>query len=116
VDGLFRGDSSKPETQDETGRREATTILVLSLQRGELAPADKSYLDQEVMAKTGLSQADADKRVADAFVGAQTAAEATRKTLAHTLLWTFVALLIGAFCASLAGTIGGRQRDHVVTI
>jgi hypothetical protein len=116
VDWLFRGDGSKPETQGETERREAATILALSLKRGELAPADKSYLDQLVIAKTGLSQADADKRVIDAFVGAQTAAEAARKTLAHTLLWTFVALLIGAFCASLAGTIGGRQRDHVVTI
>ena len=116
VDSLFRGDGSKPETQGEPGRREAATILALSLQRGELTSADKSYLDQVVMAKTGLSQADADKRVADAFTGAQTAAEATRKTLARTLLWTFVALLIGAFCASVAGTIGGRQRDHVVTI
>jgi hypothetical protein len=25
----------------------------------------------------------------------------------------FIALLTGAFCASLAATIGGRQRDHV---
>jgi hypothetical protein len=69
-----------------------------------------------VMAKTGASQADADKRVSDSFASAQTAAEAARKTVAHTLLWIFVALLIGAFCASFAGTIGGRQRDHVVTV
>jgi len=30
---------------------------------------------------------------------------------AHTLLWLFVALLVGAFSASYAGTIGVRQRD-----
>ena len=47
---------------------------------------------------------------------AKQTAETIRKTLAHTLLWAFVALLIGAFCASYAATIGGRQRDHVVLI
>jgi hypothetical protein len=30
------------------------------------------------------------------------------------LLWAFLALLIGAFCASFAANIGGRQRDQVV--
>jgi len=41
------------------------------------------------------------------------AAEAARKETGRFLLWTFVALLIGAFCASYAATIGGRQRDHL---
>jgi hypothetical protein len=36
-----------------------------------------------------------------------------RKATAHILLWVFIALLGGAFCASYAATIGGRQRDHV---
>jgi len=36
-----------------------------------------------------------------------------RSAAAQTALWTFVALLIGAFSASIAATIGGRQRDHV---
>jgi hypothetical protein len=29
------------------------------------------------------------------------------------LLWLFLALLMGAFCASYAATMGGRQRDRV---
>jgi len=33
---------------------------------------------------------------------------------AWTALWTFVALLCGAFFASLAALLGGRQRDRVV--
>jgi hypothetical protein len=33
---------------------------------------------------------------------------------AQTALWTFVALLVGAFSASAAATIGGRQRDRVM--
>jgi len=28
------------------------------------------------------------------------------------LLWIFIALLIGAFSASYAATIGGKQRDQ----
>jgi hypothetical protein len=44
------------------------------------------------------------------------AAEAARKETGRFLLWTFVALLVGAFCASYAATIGGRQRDHLTAI
>jgi hypothetical protein len=116
VDSLFRGDGSKPETEVGAANREAATIFAFALQHGELYPSDKTYLDQMVMAETGATQADADKRVSDAFASAQTAAEAARTALAHTLLWTFIALLIGAFCASFAGTIGGRQRDHVPAV
>lgn len=116
VDSLFRWDGSKPQTELGSASREAAAIFAFSLQHGELSASDKSYLDQMVMAKIGASQADADKRVSDAFAGAQTAAETARKAVAHALLWTFIALLIGAFCASFAGTIGGRQRDHVVAI
>ncbi len=39
------------------------------------------------------------------------AAEAARKAAAHSALWMFVALLFGAFIASVAATLGGRQRD-----
>jgi len=35
---------------------------------------------------------------------------------ARLLLWTFLALLIGAFCASYAATIGGRQRDNLKAV
>lgn len=34
-----------------------------------------------------------------------------RQAPAHAALWVFVALLSGAFVASLAATVGGRQRD-----
>jgi hypothetical protein len=116
VDSLFRTDGSKPDVNNAAVSREAAIIFAASLKQGDLSAVDKTYLDQLVMSKTGVSQSEADKRVSDAFLSAKTAAEAARKSIAHTLLWTFVALLIGAFCASFSGTIGGRQRDHVVTI
>ncbi|NYF91438.1 hypothetical protein RBB79_17535 [Tunturiibacter empetritectus] len=116
VDSLFRTDGSKPEIDNTSVNREAGVIFATALKQGDLSAADKTYLDQLVISKTGLSQSDADKRVSDLFLSVKAAAETARKSVAHTLLWTFVALLIGAFCASFAGTIGGRQRDHVVAI
>jgi hypothetical protein len=114
IDSLFRTDGSKPEVENPSVTREAAVIFATSLKQGELSGNDKTYLDQLIMSRTGVSQGDADKRVSDAFLNAKMSAEATRKAVAQSLLWTFIALLIGAFCASLAGTIGGRQRDHVV--
>jgi hypothetical protein len=36
-----------------------------------------------------------------------------RKGAAHSALWTFVALMLGAFVASIAATFGGRHRDDI---
>ena len=116
IDSLFRTDGSKPVVENASATREAAIIFATSIKQGDLSATDKTYLDQLVMSRTGVSQSEADKRVSDAFLSAKSSAEAARKAIAHTLLWTFIALLIGAFCASLSGTIGGRQRDHVVLV
>ena len=71
------------------------------------------YLARLVAAKTGLNSADAQLRVSDTITEARLTEDVARKATARLLLWTFVALLVGAFCASYAATIGGRQRDHV---
>lgn len=117
VDSLFRTDGARPDTSTASVavRVETTRILVLSLQKGELAPADKTYLTQVVAANTGISRTEADARVTDIFTRSQQVADTTRKLTSHGLLWAFLALLIGAFCASFSATIGGRQRDHVLT-
>ena len=49
--------------------------------------------------------------VRDAEVAAREVADKARKASASGALWLFVSLLIGAFAASLAATLGGRQRD-----
>lgn len=104
-------------------RVEIGKIFATGLSTGSLAADDRAYLGQLVAKRTGLSQAEAEARVdavygraakaaADAKAAAQQAAETARKAGAHTALWMFVALLLGAFVASLAATFGGRQRDH----
>jgi hypothetical protein len=116
IDTLFRSESAKPDSNSTSVRGEAGGIFANALRQGDIPAADRSYLAQLVAARTGLSQADADKRVSDVFARDQQAADTARKAVAHSLLWAFLALLIGAFCASFAATIGGRQRDHVVIV
>jgi hypothetical protein len=116
VDTLFRSDTARPDQPTAATRDEVGRLLAQSLRLGEVPAADKSYLVQLVATNTGLTRTDAETRVSDVLGKAQQAADTARKMIAHALLWGFLALLIGAFCASLAATIGGRQRDHVVMV
>jgi hypothetical protein len=113
VDTLFRSDRTP---SDDAARSEAERILANALRQKDIPAPDKNYLEQLVAAKTGLNQPDAAKRVSTVLTTARETLDASRKAAAHLLLWLFIALLIGAFCASYAATIGGRQRDHVRTI
>ena len=116
VDALFRSDSAKPDSNGASVRGEVGRILAQSLRGGSVPAADKNYVAQLVATRTELSQTDAEKRVSDVFAAAQQAANTAHKMIAHALLWVFLALLTGAFFASFAATIGGRQRDHVVMV
>jgi hypothetical protein len=113
VDVLFRSNDPTTDRADVPVRVETAGIYTYALARGNLSAADRTYLGKLVAAKTGLTQTEAEQRAADVFVEIQRAAETARKAAAHLCLWLFVALLIGAFCASYAATIGGRERDHV---
>ena len=77
----------------------------------ELKPADREYVSKVVAARTGLNHADADKRVNDVVLQVKSDADAARKASAQLAFWLTAALLIGAFCASLAATEGGGLRD-----
>ena len=68
---------------------------------------------QVVAARTGLSQADAEKRVNDVIAQAKAAADDARKGAAKLSLWLTAALLFGAFAASLAAVEGGSLRDGI---
>lgn len=124
VDSLFRSEAPAPDASSNQARTEAVTIFVKSMAGDGLAPEDKTYLATLVAQRANLSQQEAEARVdevyadaAEALDRAQTtareAADTARKAAAGTALWAFVALLCGAFFASLAAVWGGRQRDAV---
>lgn len=138
VDSLFRPapttdgtTASVPVSQRSPAdvAKEVTSIYANALQTGKLPEEDARYVAQLVAERTGLTQEQALERVQKSFeqtqqqiaqakakideaeVKAKEAAETARKVAAHSMLWLFVALLIGAFVASLSATWGGRQRD-----
>jgi hypothetical protein len=116
VDALFRSSRGGTDTGDAAVRAEAERILVKGLMEKQMTSANQSYLVTLVARRTGFSQPDAERRVSDVMTEARQAEDAVRKATAHLLLWLFLSLLIGAFSASFAATIGGRQRDHVKAI
>jgi hypothetical protein len=113
VDTLLRSSTPSTDAGDASVRSEVAIILANALRQGQMPDADQAYLSNLVATKTGMSPADAQQRVSATFKQALQAADTARKAVAHSLYWLFLALLIGAFCASFAATIGGRQRDHM---
>jgi hypothetical protein len=123
VDSLFRpADPSRlaaPGAEgDAAAAAQASRILIASAASGEVSAEDKTYLGQLGAARTGLSQADATARVDTvlaqvdaAKVKAQQAADTARKAGATFALIGALSLIIGAFIASAAAVLGGRQRD-----
>jgi hypothetical protein len=115
-------ESSNGASSHGASSAEVSRILLTSMTAGALPVDDLRYAAQVVSQRTGLTQAEAEKRVNETFARAQTqwrdaqtaakqAADTARKTSAYGALWLFVSLLTGAFVASFAATVGGRQRD-----
>ena len=91
--------------------QQAGVILTHGL-TGEFSSADRSHLSQIVAAKTGASQADADKRVDEVLSQAKQEADQARKAAASVSIWLAISMLVGAFAASLAAIEGGQLRDR----
>ncbi|MQA41217.1 hypothetical protein GEV02_24035 [Rugamonas sp. FT29W] len=125
ADMLLRSPNGDAATDAQ--RNEINRILITDLPTGKISAEDRGYLAQLVAKRTGLTQDEAAQRVDlvyaqaaqaanDAKAKAMAAAEEARKAAAHSALWMFVALLLGAFVASLFATLGGRHRDHARVI
>ncbi len=111
--------------------QEVTGIYVQALKNGKLSDDDSVYIAQLISQRTNLSTEEAQKKVEKSFQQVQEqiektkqaakeaeekakqAAETARKATAYSMLWLFVALMIGAFVGSLCATWGGRSRDAV---
>jgi hypothetical protein len=118
VDTLLRSDAPTAQNSGQNSgnasdsRGEMARLFVSSFRNGgDLKPADRQYVSKVVAARTGLSQADADKRLNDVVTQAKADMDTARKAAAQLAFWLTASLLIGAFCASLAATEGGGLRD-----
>jgi hypothetical protein len=114
VDTLLRSDNPSAQGQQSPSdtRGEMVRLFTNSFRNGsDLNPADRSYVAKVVSARTGLSQADAEKRVNDVVTQVKTDLDEARKAAMQTAIWLTLSLFIGAFSASLAATEGGGLRD-----
>jgi hypothetical protein len=116
VDKLFRtapGATPPAPTPGGSNPRAEVTRLWASTfgQNADLAAADRTYVAQQIAAQTGMSQADAEKRVNDVITEAKAAADRARRGAAKLSFWLTASLLFGAFAASLAAVEGGQLRD-----
>jgi hypothetical protein len=114
VDTLLRSDAPAAPNADNArdSRGEMVRLFTGSFRNGgDLKPADRAYAAKVVATRTGMSQADADKRVNDVVTQVKADTDAARKATAQLAFWLTASLLIGAFCSSLAATEGGGLRD-----
>jgi len=98
-------------------------VLGDGLQAGSLAPADRSYLASLVSMRTGMSQADAEKRVDEAFqrtkdadAKVKAAADKTRRASVLAAFLAGATLVIGCAAACAGATAEGRHRDEQTEI
>jgi hypothetical protein len=100
-------------------RIEAVYIAFHAIAKQSVSDDDRAYLTQLVQAQTRLSQPEAQQRVAEFITAiidgenkARAAADAARKGAAEASIYTALAMLIGAFIASVCAALGGRLRDE----
>lgn len=110
--------TAEARTDNAAAASEVSRILLQGAAVGEVPDPDRAYIASIVSARTGLNEADARSRV-DTVLGqinaakvkAQEAADTARKAAATTALVGAISLLVGAFIASAAAALGGKQRD-----
>jgi hypothetical protein len=119
IDKLFRSSNFGGAALLGDARMEAAHIAANAFAEGSFPGADRAYLIDQLSARTGTSQADAQARV-DEFIAAvgqeQTKLKAeedsARKAAAQASIYLALSLLIGAFIASVSAALGGRIRDE----
>lgn len=116
IDNLFRSNRSLAALNDAGAKAEAAGIFTRALALKDIPADDRSYLIRLVSERTGLSAADADRRITDSFVQAKEATDTARKVAAYSFLLVTIGLLVGAFCSCVAATMGGNRRDKVVIV
>ncbi len=116
VDLLFRRAAPAAASAQAVSRPEAgaemTRLFASKLSEGgDLTSEDRAYAAGVVAAQTGLSPADAEKRVSEVIIETKRSLDTARRSAAQLSLWLTASLFLGAFAATLAAVEGGQLRD-----
>ncbi|MES2304277.1 MAG: hypothetical protein V4558_02175 [Gemmatimonadota bacterium] len=113
VDVMLRPSTPAAAPASPEVRGELERILARTLLMATFASDDKAAAGRIISQQTGVAQSAGEQRASDVVAMAAKAAESAKDAVGHSLLWVFLGLLVGAFSASLAATLGGRTRDLV---
>jgi hypothetical protein len=111
LDRLFRSSRRPPNADIRPDRAEAGRILLTSSGHDGVSSDDRAYLVQLTAATTGLSPADAERRVDSTIANAKTALNRSRRSTIILAFSLATALLLGAVAAWAGACAGGRHRD-----
>jgi hypothetical protein len=119
VDRLLRSDAlpaatdvappANVNTNAQIGR-----VLTKNITARTIDDADRSYLIREISARTGLAEADAQKRLDETLAILRAKAETARRYGVIFAFLTAASLLVSAAAAWWAATTGGKHRDEGV--
>jgi hypothetical protein len=111
LDRLFRAPRRAPNIDLAAERAEAARILLTSSSHSGLSPDDRIHLVQQVSAYTGLTGADAERRVDDVIATSRATIRKSRQTAVILSFSAAAAVLLGAVVAWAAAAAGGHHRD-----
>ena len=111
IDHLFRAGRRPANIEVAPARAEAGRILLTSSSHTGVATDDRTYLVQQVTALTGLTGADAERRVDTVIANSKKAISRTRASTVILAFSVATALLLGAVAAWAGAVAGGRHRD-----
>jgi hypothetical protein len=110
--------AARAEPMSTESKAEISRIMARAVANGSLVETDKSYLAMVVAQRTGMSQTEAEKRVADTFAEAnrasREAADKARRAAVLTGFVTAASLLISLAAAWWAAQRGGHHRDNAI--
>jgi hypothetical protein len=115
LDRLFRSDRPQQTGDMAYARAEAARILLTTASHRGLQEDDRAFLVRLVSARTGLAQADAERRVNDVASRAKDDINRARRSAVLIAFAIGVAALLGAAVAWAAACAGGRDRDARAT-
>jgi hypothetical protein len=116
LDRLFRGERRPAAADLGQARAEAARILMTSSSHTGMRADDRAYLVRLTSAYTGLSAADADKRVMEVAGAAKEDIDRARHAAAILAFMVAAAALVGAAVAWYAAVAAGRHREGLEVV
>jgi hypothetical protein len=110
LDRLFRGER-RGQGDLSYARAEAARILLTASSHQGMQADDRAYLIRLTSAQTGLSAADAERRVDEVIARARDNIARARRSAVIVAFMAGAAALVGAAVAWFAACAGGEHRD-----